>query len=213
MIDIFLSRPSWVGPTFLPGLNGFLNQMKLLNLNPRTIGVTDYPNHSPLDEVITLMGKCAGAIILGYPQLQVSSGFLKEEKINSLQLPTEWNHIEAALAYARGLHLVVIHHLGVGRGVFDHGALNCFIYETDFNKPSWPLDEKIIGAIKAWKENLQCNKTDEAVISPHQQAEIPYCPNCSQGGKRVYMNPIYPGLVDHYNATHECQKCFFRGKY
>jgi hypothetical protein len=31
-------------------------------------------------------------------------------------LPTEWNHIEAALAYSQQLPLLVIHHRGIKRG-------------------------------------------------------------------------------------------------
>lgn len=214
MIDIFVSRPSWIGQDFIPGLNGFISQMQVLGLNPRTIGVTDYPNHAPLDEVITLMGKCSGAIILGYPQIEVATGFLKDKGIKSVLLPTEWNHIEAGLAYAQRLPLLVIHHFGVERGVFEHGALNCFIHKTDFSNPSWPLDGAILGAIKAWKDRIQnVSRKGETSINPHEKAGIPYCPNCSQGEKRIYMTPLSSFYASTYNATHECKRCGFIGKY
>ena len=81
MIDIFLSRPTWVGDEFKPGLDNFLEFLKSHDLNPRTIGLSDYPSDSPLDEVISLIDKCNGAIILGYPQITISKGILKDEEL------------------------------------------------------------------------------------------------------------------------------------
>ena len=124
-MDVFVSRPTWVAAEFEAGLAAFLRVLRSLDLTPRTLGATDYPSKAPLDEVIALMGKCAGAVILGYPQLVVETGHLKGVPINqALELPTEWNHIEAGLAYARELPLLVIHHRGVRRGIFDRGATN-----------------------------------------------------------------------------------------
>ena len=151
MIDIFLSRPTWVGDRFKEGLDNFLRFLKSHGLNPRTIGTSDYPSDSPLDEVILLMEKCSGAIILGYPQITVMQGMLKDKKLeNEMLLSTEWNHIETGLAYARNLPILLIHHLNIKRGVFDRGAVNKFLYETDLSNPGWPLDERISGALLSW---------------------------------------------------------------
>jgi hypothetical protein len=138
--NVFLSRPTWVGEDFRPGLDGFIGMLEGMGLHPRTLGTTDYPNKAPLDEVIALLNKCSGAVILGLPQISVTGGFLKDSAIaKELLLPTEWNHIEAGLAYARGLPLLAIHHLGVRRGIFDRGAMSTFLYERDLASPAWPL--------------------------------------------------------------------------
>ncbi len=151
MIDIFLSRPTWVGDNFKKGVDNFLRFLKSHELNPRTLGSSDYPSDSPLDEVISLMEKCSGAIILGYPQITITQGTLKGEKFDSeMLLPTEWNHIEAGLAYARHLPILLIHHLNIRRGVFDRGAVNKFLYEIDLSNSDWPLDERISGALESW---------------------------------------------------------------
>ena len=119
MIDIFLSRPTWVSPDHKSGLEHFLGLLATMELNPRTLGTTDYPSKCPLDEVIALMDRCQGAIILGYPQITATHGRLKDIDITEpLLLPTEWNHIEAGLAYARDLPLLVVSHIGVVRGIF-----------------------------------------------------------------------------------------------
>lgn len=131
MINIFCSRPTWVAEEFKEGLTGFLAFLGTHGLKPRTIGSTDYPTESPLDEVMRIMDECEGAIILGYPQIYVMKGNIKGVEKNEFPLPTEWNHIEATLAYAKKLPLLLIHHKGISRGIFDRGAIGKFIYEKD----------------------------------------------------------------------------------
>ncbi len=121
---IFLSRPTWLPENHEPGFAALCRVLETLALQPRTLGATDYPSKSPLDEVIRLMSECCGAMVLGYPQICLEAGSVKAARVDHLLLATEWNHIEAALAYARDLPLLVVHHTGVKRGVFDHGAIN-----------------------------------------------------------------------------------------
>jgi hypothetical protein len=156
MKDIFLSRPNWVSPIYSKGLDNFINLLKSHELNPRTIGTTDFPCKSPIDEVIELLKKCEGAIILGYPQIQVFSGTIKDNEIGvPISLATEWNHIEAGLAYAMELPILVIHDLIITRGIFDRGVLNSFLYQKDFKDESWGISQDIIGALKQWNSKLK----------------------------------------------------------
>ncbi len=139
-------------PEFVRGHDGFLEVMTTLGLTPRTVGTTDFGSKSPLDQVIALMKRCDGAIILGYPQMLVTAGTVKDKPISEpLALATEWNHIEAGLAHARGLPLLAIHHTGIDRGIFNRGAMNAFLYQRDLADPGWPLAKELQGALKAWK--------------------------------------------------------------
>ena len=161
MIDVFLSRPTWLPDEFTNGLTRFLSFLKTHDLKPHTIGATDYPNQGPLDEVIALIDRCRGAIILGYPQIVIAEGRIKDLPIQGeVLLPTEWNHIEAGLAYARSLPLLVIHHIGVIRGIFDRGAINNFIYEVDLRASDWPLTPQISGALTKWKTDVLARPID-----------------------------------------------------
>jgi hypothetical protein len=175
MIDVFVSRPTWVASSFRCGLEGFLGFLGNVGLKPRTIGATDFPSKAPLDEVIRLMDCCAGAVILGYPQITATLGILKDQPLKSaLTLPTEWNHIEAGLAYARGLPLLIIHHLGVCRGIFDRGAISSFIYELDLEDHAWPLSPKIRGAVETWKKDvLERRSTANEGTQPAAVGAIP----------------------------------------
>ena len=156
MKNIFLSRPNWIYPECVDGLENFLTLLKTNDLNPRTIGATDFPSKSPMDEVINLLYQCEGAIILGYPQIEADSGKVKNiEIVSPLNLSTEWNHIEAGLAYALGLPLLVIHDINITRGIFDRGVLNSFLYQKDLRDKTWGISKDIAGALINWKSQLR----------------------------------------------------------
>lgn len=154
-MDIFISRPNWVDEPYRKGLKIFLTRLTDLGFQPRTLGTTDYPTKAPLDGVIDIMKECKGAVILGYPQISIKSGSIKGKDINEIiELPTEWNHIEAGLAYSKKLPLLVIHHSGINRGIFDRGSLNSFLFSKDLTNPAWSNEEDISGAIRSWRDEV-----------------------------------------------------------
>ncbi len=111
------------------------------------------------------MQRCYGAIILGIPQIEVQSGKLKGDEITSpFSLGTEWNHIEAALAYSLQLPVLMIHDVTVGRGIFDRGAANAFIYAVDFSSDSWSLTDEISGALGAWCGRLRPEQIETKML-------------------------------------------------
>ncbi|HNX53733.1 MAG TPA: hypothetical protein PKI68_08315 [Pontiellaceae bacterium] len=185
MKDVFVSRPTWVSEEFEDGLNKFIGFLKSKGLNPRTLGSTDYPTECPLDEVLGIMKQCCGAIILGYPQITISKGSVKNKVVTSeLTLATEWNHIEAGLAHARGIPLLIIHHKNISRGIFDRGTMPNFIHSIDLANASWILSEPILGAFKKWETDINSQKppTAEDLNISFDEAtgtltcdESPYC--------------------------------------
>ncbi len=177
-MQIFISRPTWVAPEFEEGLSIFLMSLDKMGLIPRTLGATDYPSKAPLDEVIEIMRQCAGAIILGYPQIQIEKGCIKSDPIDSeLTLATEWNHIETSLAYSQGLPVLVVHHLNVTRGIFDRGVMNAFVHEIDMKSPSWSINNAFDGALNKWMED--CKKGNANFSALVIEKDAPICPSCS----------------------------------
>ncbi len=224
MRDIFISKPTYIAPEFKKGLESFLTLIKTYDLNPRTLGVSDHPTESPLDEVIEILNQCVGVIILGYPQIIVKSGTLEGNSIDSktpIILATEWNHIEAGIAYAKKLPLLVIHHTRVSRGIFDRGAFNKFLHEVDMSNNSWSSDESIIGAIAAWRKrllekppidsrsstldnDLEFDSRSGTLIS--KKNGLRYCHKCSKS------SPPNPIELQESNAGWRCSVCgeFYR---
>ena len=170
MIDVFVSRPTWVPKLFRPGLDGFLRTLSDMGLRSRTIGVTDYPVDGAFDEVTEVMNECQGAVILGYPQIWILDGIVKDSAVeDEMTLPTEWNHIEAALAMAMSKPVLIIPHTGITRRVFDRGALNKHIYETDLTNTGWPTSEHVHGALERWRDQVNSAKA----IRPKSKFEQP----------------------------------------
>lgn len=80
-----------------------------------------------LSDVRQAMSGCAGVIILGFRQLEVSSGRSRagtpaDEEVTGLVLATPWNHAEAGLAAGLGLPIFRVHERGISGGVFDPRA-------------------------------------------------------------------------------------------
>ena len=209
-VHIFLSRPTWIAPEFEPGLKTFLTQLDNFGLTPRTLGVSDHPNKAPLDEVIGILAACQGAIVLGVPQIEVSAGLLKGTSIKSpITLGTEWNHLEAGLAYAAGLPLLVIHHLTVSRGIFERGVLNAFLHSVDLSENNWSMQPVLNGALKHWKDSCARGGANFHVGNKpvSGQAGKPICPNCSTTAKPIYMSPIPAPFSELAGGEWECSKC------
>jgi hypothetical protein len=153
--SIFVSRPSWIPDEYKVGIDNFYKLLDIHKLTPRTIGFSDYPNESPMDDVIKLMKKCSGTIVLGIPQIEINKGKIKNIKVQPNQyLSTEWNHIEAAIAHTLNHPILVIQHKELKRGIFDRGALNAFLHSVDMNEADWSLSTPINGALTNWKEKL-----------------------------------------------------------
>ena len=203
-MQIFLSRPTWVSEEFEEGLKIFLMSLDNMGIKPRTLGTTDYPSKAPLDEVLEIMDECQGAIILGYPQIVINSGQVKEDVIqDELILGTEWNHVEASLAYARGMPILIIHHHNVSRGIFERGVMNAFNHSIDMTQPSWCMEAALNGAINKWKEHCESGSSNfSAKVTV--DSDKPTCPNCSTPSKPIYLSKL-PAMMRI--ASWKCPMC------
>jgi hypothetical protein len=161
-----------------------------------------------LDKVIAVLDECCGALIIGVPQVLAHDAEIKGTLVPGLtQLGTEWNHIEAGLAYGRNLPLLVVHHDGVTRGVFDPGTFNAYIYKSDLRNPGWSLTPNIHGALKEWlAECVPDPKASSGAVSSKPVA--PRCPSCSKS----LLNPVPQDFRIVEGADWECPRCGFKGK-
>lgn len=171
-MNVFISRPTWVQKEYQTSIDLFIKFLEREGIEPHTLGSTDFPVESPLDEVITLMEAASGVIVLGYPQIKIEKGKIKGKYIENIQLPTEWNHIEAVLAYSLKLPLLIIHDKGISRGIFDRGAINKFIHEVDLEKPDWYESDAIKGALKNWKNKIETTPEFYETYTLYESKEI-----------------------------------------
>lgn len=154
MIETFISRPNWAPPVIEQKLKPFYQLLEDNGFRANTIGKDQAPLKSPFEEVRRLMGKCRCTIVLGLPQIFVHSGTIKHVPLEgALNLPTEWNHIEATMSIMLNLPTLVLVHKTVStRGIFERGAANVFVYEFDSLAGDWISE--IRPALKALKAEV-----------------------------------------------------------
>ncbi|NCF03852.1 hypothetical protein [Kosakonia sp. MH5] len=152
MIETFVSRPTWAPPVIESNLLSFYQLLEDQGFKANTIGKSLSPLRSPFEDVKRLMKKCQCTIVLGLPQIFMHSGTVKHADIvQNLNLPTEWNHIEATMSLMLDLPTLMMVHKNVStRGIFEKGAADVFIYEFDSMSPDWL--EKIRPTLNALKD-------------------------------------------------------------
>lgn len=134
-IPVFVSCPSTLNEEQDSSHNLILEELDNLELEPRTLGRSDYPTEFPLREVYILAKHCSGGVILGFHQLVVNEGIwkldtAKEERIeNPFYLPTPWNNLEAGVLFALGIPLIVFKEQGISGGVFNPGVTDVFVHK------------------------------------------------------------------------------------
>lgn len=112
-ITVFLS----VGRTFTKEQEQYVkaieNFMLTHGIKTQTVGRNYFSNQQPLKSIEELMKQCSGAVILALERIHVETALEKrtspqEKRWERINLPSVWNQIEAAIAYAFGLPLLVI---------------------------------------------------------------------------------------------------------
>lgn len=111
-----------------------VNLIRELDLEPRSIGVTDFTGEAPLKEAALLARSCYGGVILGF-SLYKSDLIVKKPHANepaqlrNVSFPTPWNHLEAGLLFALRRPIVVFKEAGVEQsGIFGLGESGLFVH-------------------------------------------------------------------------------------
>ncbi len=150
--------------------------LDFLQLEPRTLGTSDYSTSTPVNEVLAIARHCSGGIVLGFkqyyaPTLTSKVDTPEAQDLKSVYLPSPWNHLESGILVALGLPLIVLKEDGIGGGVFDAGALDVFVHKL----PTFPWDsltkDGLYGVFLKWQtavrtlyyEGFQVNKKNSMV--------------------------------------------------
>jgi hypothetical protein len=156
--DVFIS----VGRTWTPTQETFVREVERLllehDLRPRTLGRADYTAVQPLQAVNELMSQCAGVVVLAFERLHIDAGQERrgtpeEVAFADAILPTPWNQIEAAMAYAKGLPLLVFVEDRLRReGLLDQGY-DWYVQSVSLD-PATLRSPETIGRLNDWKTRL-----------------------------------------------------------
>lgn len=158
-------------------------------LVPHTVGRNTFSSDAPLKAVAELMDRCTGVVVIAFERKYFPTGLErrggpKQAEISDERLPTPWNQIEAALAYARGLPLLVI----VEEGLRSEGLLEP---GYDWYVQSVALDSAALstrefnGVLADWKERVK----QQTPVSGRQKDVSPDVEQMSVGQLVGSMKP------------------------
>jgi hypothetical protein len=157
-LDVFVS----VGGTATEKQEAFVraveDRLRSEGLVPHTVGRNTFSSDAPLKTVTELIDKCSGTVVIAlersfYPTGIEKRGGPKEATLTEARLPTPWNHIEAAMSYARGLPLMVIVEAGLkSEGLLEHG----YDWYVQWVEPEVAAlhSNEFNGVLASWKEKM-----------------------------------------------------------
>lgn len=168
-IPVFVSCPTNLNSEQDLKREVILKVLEELNLEPRSLGRSDYTKNCPLKEVYVIAKHCSGGMILGFEQIIVQKGVKnrgieKKEKIingkSNFLIPTPWNQLEAGLLYGPKLPLLIFKEEGIEGGIFDTGISDVYIHNMPPSYPSAQKSEEIKQVIQQWYAEVIKNYQD-----------------------------------------------------
>ena len=140
-ISIFLSYPK----PHLQKQEEFINRMTCYfqdrDLQPRTLGVTDYDMDAPLTAIRRLMLESNGLVTIAFRRSIIKQGTgkpnsdngAKEYDLSNKWLTSPYCQIEPAMAFQLGLPVLIFREKGViEEGILEKGVLGIYMPEFDW---------------------------------------------------------------------------------
>ncbi|MEP5732206.1 MAG: hypothetical protein ABJL67_22865 [Sulfitobacter sp.] len=174
--DVFLSVGATANSTQEDFVQAIEARLRVEGLTPNTVGRNTFSVDSPLTAVAQLMDRCVGTVVIALERSYFPSGAEKrggtnETTLAETKLATPWNQIEAAMAYNRGLPLLVVVEKGLRlEGLLEPGY--------DWYVQSVPLDTSYLtsdefnGILASWKGKIEKSKSQQAVENKTGHAEV-----------------------------------------
>lgn len=139
--SIFLSYPKSINDMQKEFISKLTAVLHTADLEPRTLGITDYDTAAPLLAIRRLMLESYGIITIAFRRTHVNEGVFKPGTPQSSPIKDRWFtspycQIEPAMAFQMGLPLLVLREEGVlPDGILERGVLGTYMPEFDLNKP------------------------------------------------------------------------------
>ena len=168
-MDVFVSVGTGLNAAQEAFVGAVEERLKAVGLNPCTIGRNTFSTEAPLHAVIELMDRCVGAVIVAIERYRVESGVERratpqEKPLSDVAFPTAWNQIEAAMAYGRGMPLLVVVDEQLRcDGLLEKGN-DWFVYQVPLD-PGALNTPAFTGLLKDWRDRIEQRKGKPAAGS------------------------------------------------
>jgi hypothetical protein len=132
--------------------HGLLETIERAGLEPQEFTVSGLPKNMGygFKQSLDVMSRCQGAVVLGFERHRF------ETADGPVSMPTEWNHFEGALAFARGLPILVVAEEGTSdNGIFWHGSGLALCFLRPNANRSWLKSDHFKQRFDAWRQEVQ----------------------------------------------------------
>lgn len=135
-----------------------MNAIELTGFTPRLLGMKDWDYKNPLRGVRRAMNECRGVVVVAYARYQIDAGSELRQgggrPLESVAFPTAWNQIEAAMAYEKGLPLLVVAETRLRREALLDSANDVKPFWTELD-PNIGRSDGFLGYLRSWKEDVE----------------------------------------------------------
>ena len=171
---VFISIGSPYAEPHREFLDALVDLLRSCAIEPRVLNKTDYSTGNPLQDISRIMRECHGAIVVGYERTYFGSGIEKRKSAQAKQLEavrytTPWNQIEAAMAFALGLPIIVMMETGLREEGLLEEKYDWYIERLAISGDAF-ADKDIRGRITAWCRRVQTAKPERAVAPAKRRA-------------------------------------------
>jgi hypothetical protein len=123
-------------------------------VDPRIIGMNEYPPGSPVHKIRDTMSTCDGVLVVAYERKYVQRGIERsgskgERKIADEKYTTAWNHIESAIAFSMGIPLYILCETGIIEEGLIESKVDWFVKRITF-EPDVLEKPEVLESIRAW---------------------------------------------------------------
>jgi len=123
-------------------------------VDPRIIGVNEYPPGSPVHKIRDAMSTCDGVLVVAYERKHVQHGAERrgsprERPLVDEKYTTTWNHIESAIAFSMGIPLYILCQTGVVEEGLIESKVDWFVQRIDL-VPDVLSKPQVLESIRAW---------------------------------------------------------------
>ena len=139
-------------------VNSIKDYFRSRGLQAQTVDEYGSTNRQPLKDVEYRMKRCYGAVVIAFERTRIGVGVSRPgvkppKELKDVRLPPVWNQIEAAMAYTRGLPLLVL----IENGLQEEGMLESRydwrVKQVNLREPI-VNDPEFVGMFEDWRENV-----------------------------------------------------------
>ena len=147
--------------------------IEVIGLDPRQMNKNEWSFEQPLRAIRNVMTECDGVVVVAFTR---SKYRCCTDGSDSVNLPTVWNQIEAAMGYMQDIPLLIIAERGLREEGLLEGKYDWKIFRTAMNNSKFQSDA-YLGVLGSWKDAVITRSTASASVD----ASAPDISNISIG--------------------------------